>query len=290
MRSLLRRLLPRTWVEPLRRLHNRAMDLADRALVRRVQVALGMRDELAPPPRLLAAIGVKSRDFRRIGRSLTTELVRLGGLGPTDRVLDIGCGTGLMAAALTRVITTGSYEGFDIVDDTVDWCRREIAPRHPAFAFRKVDVHNALYNPAGNIRARDFAFPYRDAEFDFAFLTSIFTHMLPPDVEAYIAQIARVLRADGRCFATFFLLNEESIELLQGAARELSFRHAADGYRIEDATRPELAVAYTDAYVRACFERHSMAIERVAYGSWCGRTQFTSYQDIVVARRRSATG
>lgn len=290
MRSSLRRLLPRTWVEPLRRVHHRATDLADRVLVRRVQVALGVRDELEPPPRLLAAVGVKAGDFGHIGRGLADELVRLGGLEPTDRVLDIGCGTGLMAAALTRVLTTGSYEGFDIVDDTVGWCRREIAPRHPAFAFRKVDVHNALYNPAGSVRARDFVFPYRDAEFDFAFLTSIFTHMLAPDVEAYVAQIARVLRADGRCFATFFLLNEESTALLQGAGRELSFRHAADGYRIEDAARPELAVAYPEAYVRACFERHSMAVERVAYGSWCGRTRFASYQDIVVARRRPATG
>jgi len=54
---------------------------------------------------------------------------------------------------------------------------------------------------------------------------------------------------------------------------------------MNDPLRPEIAVAYPEQLVRSVFDRNDLVVERVDYGSWCGRTSYTSFQDIVVAKR-----
>jgi SAM-dependent methyltransferase len=276
-------LIPDTLAGPMRRLYYGATDWVDFMLLRPVQVALGRRDPLTPPRRLIAAVG--GGDFEKVGRELLDLFVELGGLRPSDRILDVGCGSGRMAAALTKFLTSGSYEGFDIVHDTVRWCQRIISPSFPAFRFSRVDIYNELYNPCGKISAEEFRFPHDDRAFDFVFLTSIFTHMLPGGVENYAREVARVLDRGGRCFATFFVLNDESLSLIEHAPPELNFRHVGDGYRYNNARRPELAVAYPEKFVRELFARHGLEIATIHYGSWCGRTSYKCYQDVVVATR-----
>jgi len=39
--------------------------------------------------------------------------------------------------------------------------------------------------------------------------------MLAEDVEHYLCEVARVLKTGGRCFITFFLLNESSLTLMR---------------------------------------------------------------------------
>jgi cyclopropane fatty-acyl-phospholipid synthase-like methyltransferase len=48
-------------------------------------------------------------------------------------------------------------------------------------------------------------------------LKSVFTHLRPAEVENYLKEVARLLKADGRCLAPFFLLNQEQ-ELLAAKA------------------------------------------------------------------------
>jgi len=99
----------------------------------------------------------------------------VGGLKPEDRVLEVGCGAGRMPIAMTRCITTGSYDGFDIIKESIEHCQQAITPRNPNFRFKHVDIYNSNYNPQGTIRPADFRFPYPDGAFTFAFLTSVFT-------------------------------------------------------------------------------------------------------------------
>jgi SAM-dependent methyltransferase len=178
----------------------------------------------------------------------------------------------------------GCYEGFDVVPQAVRWCRKAITRRHPHFRFQVADLYNKTYNPRGRYRAAEFPFPYADASFDFVVLTSVFTHMLPPDTEHYLSEIARVLAPGGRCFATFFLLNEGSLSLIGEGRSERSMAHELEGCRVDNPAVPEDAVGYPEDAVRRLFARHSMTVhDPVRYGKWCGRAEWTSYQDIVVA-------
>jgi len=175
---------------------------------------LGRRDPLIPP-RWMVFVG--SCNFA--DEELLRNFTELGGLKPDDRVLDVGCGIGRMAIPLTKFLNErGSYEGLDIVSEGIAWCQRQITPRFPRFHFMLADIYNGVYNPAGRNNASDYIFPYPDASFDFVFLLSVFTHMLPTDMENYLRQIVRVLKLGGRCFVTYFLITPEA-EALRGATQ-----------------------------------------------------------------------
>src|SRR4051812_29218927 len=105
---------------------------------------------------------------RHIAQRYLQMFDQLGGLQPDHDVLEPGCGTGRMAVALADYLTPeGSYEGFDVVADAVNWCVANITADHPNFRFRHVDVRNPAYNPKGALDPKEFSFPYRDGAFDF---------------------------------------------------------------------------------------------------------------------------
>jgi SAM-dependent methyltransferase len=70
---------------------------------------------------------------------------------PTAAVLDLGCGNGSVARALTTFLTAaGRYEGVDVNGATVAWLARALRGT-PNFHFTHANVYNRLYTrgPAG---------------------------------------------------------------------------------------------------------------------------------------------
>jgi SAM-dependent methyltransferase len=236
-------------------------------------------------PRYMRNVG--GGDYKRIGAEFVQYFIKLGGLQPTDRVLDVGCGTGRMAASLTAYLSAGgSYEGFDVVKQAVKWCTNHITPRFPNFRFTHAEVLNKEYNLRSRTTASQYVFPYEDSSFDFVFLTSVFTHMLPADVENYLRQISRVMKRPGTCFATFFLMNEESAALARRKEIPLDFKFAFGEYFTTDALVPESAIAFNETFIRGLYSKAGMRIEDpIRFGSWCGREGFLSFQDIVLAKK-----
>lgn len=245
---------------------------------------LGRRGPLVPP-KGLANVG--GGDFKEIGESQLRRFVEIGGLQPDDMVLDVGCGVGRMAVPLTRYLSgRGGYRGFDIVLEEVRWCQREISPRFPNFEFRVANVHNKEYNPGGYYEASEYEFPYEGGSFDFVFLTSIFTHLLPAEVDNYLSETSRVLKPGGRCFATFFLLNDESLKLLEAGKSRMSFGYDFGEYRVKEKNTPEAAISFPEKYIRKLHEKHGLKIEvPIHYGSWCGRGKFLDFQDTVISSK-----
>lgn len=248
---------------------------------------LGQRDPLTPPK---GKIFFGGGPFNEIGEEFFRHFVELGGLKPDERVLDLGCGIGRMAVPLTQYLSKrGSYEGFDVFPKGISWCQENITPRYPNFRFRVADICNKEYNPGGRFAASEYKLPYDDASFDFAFLTSVFTHLLPDEVENYLSEIRRVLVSRGRCLASFFLLNEESLGCIRSGSSTINFRHDFGEYRTKNASRPEAAIAYPEGFIRDLYAEHGLSIvEPIHYGSWPGREDFLSYQDIVVALKKDA--
>jgi SAM-dependent methyltransferase len=224
---------------------------------------------------------------RHVAQAYIPAFVELGGLKPDDAVLEPGCGTGRMAVPLTEFLSAeGSYDGFDVVADAVEWCLANISPDHPNFRFRHVDVRNPAYNPAGRLEPGAFSFPYPDAGFDFVFLTSVFTHMLPDDILHYLSEIRRVLRPGGRCLMTFFLLNDHAREAIRGGRTQRQFEHEGDGYFYDIEKVHEGAVAYEDDDVLSFLREAGFELRvPIQYGRWAGRPERTFGQDMVVAER-----
>lgn len=229
-------------------------------------------------------------NFERAGQEFLGHFKELAGLQPDHRVLDVGCGIGRMAIPLTGYLSReGGYEGFDVVRRGVEWCRRNVTPRYPNFRFQVADVHNERYNPRGRHEAREYRFPYEDESFDLVFLASVFTHMMPDEVDNYLSEISRVLKPGGRCLISYFLLNEESLGLIEAGKSPLDFKPSTGVYRVVDPEKPEHAVGYDEKHVLGLYEKHGLRPSAPEYGSWCGRGHHLSYQDIIVAAKGGPT-
>src|SRR5262245_11235126 len=143
-------------------------------------------EELMPPPDLVSyASGSYDEElFRTTGYEFLNYFRDLCRLRPTARVLDLGCGCGRMAIPLVSYLDrTGSYEGIDIHSPSIEWASENIAANFPNFRFQRADVSNSTYNPQGMVPQHRYRLPFPDGSFDYAYMTSVFTHMLPSVLE-----------------------------------------------------------------------------------------------------------
>ena len=239
--------------------------------------ALNCKADL-PPLHLRRYVGPLG-SFESSGAEFMGYLRSLASLRPDERVLDIGCGCGQMALHLKNYLDeNGSYAGVDIHWPSINWCQRNIARRHKNFQFSHIDVRNLAYNPNAAQRAEAYVFPFADRSFDLILLKSVFTHMRPPEVSNYLSEVARLLKSDGRCLATFFLLNDEQAAL----PNELAFNYGEGEWRYVHEHSPESAVAYDENFVMQLLEKYGLVVEKKIYGRWSGRDDGLSYQDILI--------
>ena len=267
-------LLPWRLREPARKMYQRLEYLTG--------VYIGRRDPLIPPAYLHDIGGT---EHVAVGEEFLLHFINLAKLKPDEHVLDVGSGTGRMARPLTRYLKGGTYDGIDIVDESVRWCRKVYA-RYPNFQFHYSDIYNSLYNGNGRYQASEYRFPFESSSFDFAFLGSVFTHMLAKDMENYLAELTRVLKKGGRCLITYFLLYPESLQRINDKVSPLTFAHEVGGSRVEMKATPEYCVAYEETRIRQLYEKFGFAVQEPVYcGSWCGRKDWLSYQDLVVATK-----
>jgi SAM-dependent methyltransferase len=225
--------------------------------------------------------------YRQSSKQSVSFIKELGGLRPDERILDLGCGCGRVAAGLIHYLDhRGSYEGLDIAPNLIRWCAEEIEPHHRNFRFQRADIRHEIYNPAGSSKASEFQFPYPDDSFDVVYAGSLFTHLLPSDSENYLKQISRVLKKNGRCLISYFLLNDESTRLNQEGLSPMNFAFPIGEARAIDERAPEAAVAYPEEFILGLYKENSLRVTGpVRYGSWCGRPRpfKGSNQDMMVA-------
>ena len=242
-----------------------------------------IRGELQLPPWWLRDVG--GSDFKKIGVEFLKIFRNVAGLRPDACVLEIGCGSGRMVLPLTHYLQDGTYSGIDITPKSIIWCQEHITNRHPNFTFVHADLYNKRYNPTGSQLARKYIFPFNDHIFDFIFLTSVFTHLLPEDTIHYLQEIARLLAPQGQALITFFLLNAPQQARAAAGQNDIQFRYGKGPCRMRCAEIPESAIAYQEIYLLTQLNACELTLNGpIHYGTWSGRDDGLSYQDILLVR------
>ncbi|GEN73172.1 class I SAM-dependent methyltransferase [Chryseobacterium lathyri] len=224
-------------------------------------------------------IYVGGSDFIPHGIRQVNALKKYIGLQNTDHVLDVGCGIGRTAVALTGTIDKGTYDGFDAVEKGINWCNKHIGKKHPNFKFQFTPIYNDLYNTFSQ-KAESFTFPYDELRFDKVFLFSVFTHMQIPEIKRYLSEISRVLKNDGQCLATFFLYDETQKEY-----GTMPFPHQYEGYRLMDDKVTAANIAVSIPLLNEMAAEAGLKVTTIKGGFWRNDVEkegADEFQDIVV--------
>ncbi|MFZ0707107.1 MAG: class I SAM-dependent methyltransferase [Candidatus Korobacteraceae bacterium] len=182
-----------------------------------------------------------------------------------SRIVDIGSGCGKSAVALRDFEYMGQrfqgqYFGFDVDADMIRWCQQNFAPEH--FSFRSIDSFSAVYNPSGASQTQVRLQGCDDGSIDLVMSQSLFSHLLEPELRAYVRESARVLRGGGLMAMTFFCMDDlRALKLLGG---RWSFAHQREAAHIENERYPEAAVAYDKAWMeQVCREAGFSRVETI---------------------------
>jgi ubiquinone/menaquinone biosynthesis C-methylase UbiE len=216
------------------------------------------------------------------------ELLKVyAGLKKDNKILDVGCGIGRSAVALTTYLDqNGSYEGFDAVEKGIKWCKKNISSNFSNFRFQYIPLKNDLYSATG-INAEEFIFPYQDKCFDVVFLFSVFTHMQESETDHYLHEIYRVLKHGGTCLATFFVFNEKEEQNIS-VSNSFSFPYKKKGYRLMNEKVKSANVAFEEQHIMQIIEKRGFKITKMVHGYWKNiknKKELTDFQDIIVMKK-----
>jgi SAM-dependent methyltransferase len=145
-----------------------------------------------------------------VARQLFAELPA----GAFDNVFDYGCGCGRLARLLLQLTPRPRrYLGIDPHSGMIEWCRANITSRAAEFEFAHHDVFQEFMNPDGTFE--QVPLPPEDGSVSLFLAWSVFTHLLQPDAEFYLRELARVLRPDGVAVTTWFLFDKSDFPMMQ---------------------------------------------------------------------------
>ena len=182
------------------------------------------------------------------------RLVEAGGVATGDRVLDVGCGTGVFAReAATRVGPSGKVVGLDLNESMLAVARR----LRPEIEWHQGDA---------------MALPFEDDSFDV--VGSQFMLMFVPDRVGVIKEMWRVLAPGGRLALAVWMAFEEAPHdvILAEIGRRLIDEEAAEAFRAP-------YVLGDPGELLGLFHAADLAQARLATGE--GRFSFASIDEMI---------
>jgi SAM-dependent methyltransferase len=166
-------------------------------------------------------------------------------------ILDIGAGCGRWAHWLRDYNFrgrqfTGTYVGIDIDEEAIAWCQKNYDAER--FRFHISTDASASYAHAGAGEGA-YRIPLADNSFDLVFSNSLLTHLLEAELENYLRESYRLLRAGGAMMHSHFNIDNPPASY----GKRHTFAHRLGNALIESEAQPEAAVAYhTDFLFGLC--------------------------------------
>jgi ubiquinone/menaquinone biosynthesis C-methylase UbiE len=158
------------------------------------------------------------------------QFIEMAELGPTSRVLEIGCGAARVGREMAAKV--GEWHGADISSNMLAFARQ-----------RTEGLPNVFLHQLGEPNLAGFA----DESFDFVYATTVFMHLDKEDIFQYLIDARRVLRAGGYAFFdTWNLLNPDTYRQWRSIQRDNAGMKKSRG-RIQFSTAAEWRAYLDDA-------------------------------------------
>jgi SAM-dependent methyltransferase len=263
---------------PLRKLRTAALFAAE-PLDRAHRLLTGRRH--LPPLWLRRHVGPIAAYERAPGE--IAAVIALRNLVHEDAVvLDMGCGTGVMAAEFARFLGPhGRYVGFDVHAPSVNWARRQYG-RETRFDFEIAAIRTP-YSERAPDPATSYLFPVASGSVDFALAKSLFTHLLEAEAQHFLEELARCLRADGKALLTAFLLRSPDERQRRGALYEFPYGGPDVCWMVE--SKPTAVVAYSRAHFLRMLHRAGLVVTETIDGYGRGPAIAPNAQDLLIVAR-----
>jgi SAM-dependent methyltransferase len=231
-------------------------------------------------------------DPERVASETLAVLAKYVDLNGQRSILDVGCGCGRIAAALTQHVGSATqYAGVDILPGLVDFARRFITSRYPNFEFLLLDESNQTYdgwrakNAQSDLAKLSEARPAGSV--DLAIAVSLFTHLdFAPAVETLTA-MGHLLTKGGRAFITIFLLDPKAREGIENGRTGFSFKHRTASGKLfaEKLEDPTYGVAHEIGQLEDLIRAAGFELERWVHGYWSQGNSGESFQDALILRK-----
>ena len=218
--------------------------------------------------------------FVPVGNHLVQLMMARAGLADGMVVVDIGCGIGRMAVAMSKRLRDIRYVGFDVVNYGILWCRKRFSAL-PGYRFVHANIFNTFYNPRGSEAGSSYRFPVSDSTADFVCATSVFTHMPSSEVTHYLRETSRCMKRGAKAYFTAFILDQESRRQIEANLTLLTFRRERHGAYVETPDEPDLAVAYDESAFEAMVVRSGLEVVAFYPGNW-RKLPYEDFQDAYV--------
>jgi SAM-dependent methyltransferase len=231
-------------------------------------------------------------DPELIAQEVVTAIEKYAKLNASDSILDVGCGCGRIAAALTQYVDRKSrYIGIDIVPGLIDFARNFITPRYPYFKFLLLNESNKTYDwwlrPEGEIGIAKVTEGVSAQSIDLAISVSLFTHLDYPSALEMLTSIHHTLKANGRVFMTVFVLDASARGGIEAGRTAFSFKQRTPSGKLfaEKSEDPTFAVAYDDGLLDELISSAGFQLERRVPGYWSIGGTGETFQDVLILRR-----
>ncbi len=185
-----------------------------------------------------------------------------------SKIVDIGCGCGKFAHHWRDYEFNGSrfsgkYIGIDIDPELLGWCRRHFDAER--FEFYLSSHASKVYHEAGE--GRQYTIPIDANTVDFVFSSSLFTHLLEPELINYMTESHRVLQAGGIMAMNCFLMDYPPPTF--GGRHTFGFK--IGNAFVESMKLPEAAVAFESRFLFSLAEQVGFQSSRLVTGPNTGK-------------------
>lgn len=200
-----------------------------------------------------------------------------------NRILDLGCGTGILGIAAKQFVKNGEYIGIDVNENDIAFCQRQY--NFPNYSFIASSSHNRFYSPKESGHQKLAA---DDSSIDMVTALSVWTHFLKEDAYFYLNEVRRVLKKDGVAIITFFYLDDHYNQA-KGLPKDWVFEKkiTPDGsWRTAHTVKlPEERVGVTKRELDNLIDSVGLRIKEYYPGKWKG-SPGAYFQDVIILEKK----